>query len=127
MDEVSNLIDTILDKENSVKSYGEEHKLAKEESAREFFLKFSPKTDTEKTLVAINFLEKKGLQTITVQEIANAYKEMREPLPKNISDKIQMLDKRGLLRKAGQEGKRKCWLISNTGEEYLRRLYEDAK
>ena len=127
VDELVTKLDTSLGKEMPVKLDGEDHKLAKKESAREYFLKFNPKSDTEKTLVIINFLEKKGLTSITAREIANAFKEMREPLPKNVSDKIQMLDKRGLVVLAGQEGKRKCWLISNTGEGYLRRLRKNEE
>lgn len=122
--EINAKLDTLLSKENETETRDEGRKPTKEESAREFFLKFNPKKDTEKTLVVISFLEKKGQQSITVREIANAFKEMREPLPPNVSDKIQLLDKRGLLTIAGRKGKRKCWLVSNTGEEYLKRLFD---
>ncbi len=125
VDEIVARLDTVLGKETLLKTYSD--KSAKDESAREFFLKFNPKNDTVKTLVAIKFLEKNGVQSITIREIADTFKEMREPVPTNISDKIQLLDKRGLVKIAGQEGKRKRWLISNTGEDYLGRLYEDAK
>jgi len=127
MDEIVAKLDAIFDKEISENFYNEKNKQIKDESPREFLLKFHPKNDTEKTLVAIYFLEKKGLQLITTNEIADTLKEMREKLPKNISDKIQLLDKRGFVKKAGQEGRRKCWIVSNRGEEYLRRLQEDAK
>jgi len=127
VDEIFAKLDTILNKGTSEKFYNEENKQIKDESPREFLLKFHPKNGTEKSLVAIYFLEKKGSKPITVREIADVLKEMREALPKNLSDKIQMLDKRGLVKKVGQEGRRKCWIVSNTGEEYLRRLREDAR
>jgi len=100
---------------------------AENESPREYFLKFNPKKDTEKALVAISFLEGRGLHSITINEISNTLKEMREKLPINISDKIQLLDKRALIKQSGQEGKRKCWIVSNTGKEFLRRLQENAR
>jgi DNA-binding ferritin-like protein len=94
----------------------------KEESPREFLLKFKVKTDTEKTLIAIHYLEEKGEENITTKEIENTLREMREKIPTNISDKIQLLDKRGFLKLNGQDGKRKNWLVSNGGEEFLRNL-----
>ncbi len=94
----------------------------KEESPREFLLKFRTKTDTEKTLVAINYLEAKGESKITIKEIGNTLKEMREKIPKNISDKIQLLDRRAFLKLVGQEGKRKNWIVSNEGEKFLERI-----
>ncbi len=124
---LSSRLDMLLQENKSIDQYTGFDKSVKEESSREFFLRFNPKNDTEKTLVAIKFLEKKGLQTITIKEISDTFKEMRESLPKNISDKIQLLDKRGFVKLSGQEGKRKCWIVSNTGENYLVGMIKNAK
>lgn len=91
----------------------------KEESPREFYIRYNPKTSTEKTLVVISFLEKKGIENITIKEIAEGFREMREPTPPNVSDKIQLLDKRGFLMKVDKMDKRHCWLLSNSGEKFL--------
>jgi len=94
----------------------------KEESPREFYIGYRPKTSTEKTLVVISFLEKGGVKNITTKEIAEEFREMREPTPPNISDKIQLLAKRGFLMKVDKIDKRHCWLLSNSGEKFLEEM-----
>ncbi len=126
MKEVVSKLDSVLQNSKTQKTISDK-KDAKEESPREFLLKFNPKTDTEKTLVAIHYLEEKNCPTITIKEIENIFKEMREKVPANISDKIQLLDKRAFLKLTGQEGKRKNWVVSNKGEEFLGRLKENAR
>lgn len=125
MDEVLLRLSELLEKKQIEEKVSEN--VVKPESAREFFLRFNPKLDTDKTLVALYFLEKKGASSVTSIDITEALKEMREPSPKNISDKLQLLDKRGFLTSAGQEGKLKCWLVSRSGENYLTEMAQNGK
>src|SRR3989338_3985049 len=93
------------------------------ESSREFFLRYAPQKDTDKTLVVIHFLELKGVREITTKEIAATLSEMREVVPKNIADKIQLLDKRGFLIRAEQKKEGlNCWNLSQSGKNHLEDL-----
>ncbi len=127
MSEISEKLDKLVNKGSLGEINQGAANLLKDESPREFFLRFNPKNDTQKTLVGIHFLEKKGLKSITVKEIAPALKEMRATMPKNISDKIQLLDIQGLLKPTGQVGRRKSWLVSDGGYKVLMGLQENAK
>ena len=128
-DELLSRLDEILIKSATTPSMSCEKEYVKEDSPREFFLRFKPDKDTEKALVATYYLEKKGVQSITVQEIISTLKEMRETLPKNInlSDKMQLLDKRAFVKPSGKEGKKKCWVVTNSGEDFLREMEKNAK
>lgn len=97
------------------------------ESPREFLLKFRAEGDVKKTLIAIQYLESKNLKEITSDNIKLTLIEMREKSSFNISDKIQQLDRRGFLVPNGQKGKKKLWLISNKGLEFLKEMEENAR
>ena len=100
----------------------------KPKSLREFFKEYRSKNDTDKTLIIIKFYEAfKGDSAITVKEISQGFKEMREKLPQNISDKLQLLDKRGLAMPIEKKGRFKCWVLTNSGEKYLRDKLEGDK
>jgi len=97
------------------------------ESPREFLLNYNAKNDVERTLFAIAYLEKKGVEEIFIDGIKKTLIEMREKSNFNISDKIQQLDKKGFLLPNGQKGKKKLWLITNKGLKFLEGLKQNAK
>jgi len=100
----------------------------KEESFREFFLKFNPQKDTDKTLIIIYFLESvKKTENITTKEIASGFSEVRETLPDNIADKIQMLHKRGFIMPKNILGRLRSWEVTTTGLKYLEELENGNK
>jgi len=121
---VESKLDQLLNQE-SVKI--KESKILKRESPREFLLNHNAKNDVEKTIVAISYLEEIGMNEITIEEARKTLIEMREKSSFNISDKIQQLDKRGFLVPNGQKEKKKLWLISNRGLEFLKELKENAR
>ena len=95
----------------------------REESFREFFIKYGPQKETDKTLVIIYYLEsQKKLTHITTKEISDAFKEVRESLPQNISDKMQMLHKRGFIAPADGMGRLRGWMITRSGTAHLEKL-----
>ncbi len=97
-------------------------KIIIQESPREFFLKHSPKRDTDRTLVSIRFLELQKVPQITSKEIAESLAEMREKVPLNVADKIQLLDKRGFLFKSSKKEGLNCWNITDRGKKHLEEL-----
>ena len=117
---INRRIDSILEKKEEIPKVTIPKKM---ESPREFYHKFKTKKDTEKTLLIIHYLEKyKQTGNITIKEIAEGFKEVREQVPANISDKIQLLDKRGFLLKTGKVYNRQCWVLTNSAEKFLEGL-----
>lgn len=58
-------------------------------SLREFFLKSSTTSDVEKTALFAYYIENNlSKENFTVEDIVNAFREAKEPVPKNPSDKI---------------------------------------
>lgn len=95
------------------------HKV-REESFMEFLKKYSPEKETDKTLVIMYFLEsKRNLLHITTKNISEGFKEVREKVPTNVADKIQMLHKKGLIMPGENVDKLKGWMITRSGLEYL--------
>ena len=96
---------------------------SKEKSFVEFYLDHKPKNETDKTLVIMNFLERaREIENITSKDISQAFKEVREKPPVNVSDKIQMLHKRGLIMPGEIVNNMKGWMITRTGLEYLEKI-----
>jgi hypothetical protein len=105
--------------------------MTKEKSMREFFNEFdNVKSDTDKALIIMRFYELfKSKDKITALQILEGFREIREKVPQNIFDKLQLLDKRGLIMHNGKEGNTTLWSITNTGEKYLedKRAKENGK
>lgn len=90
-------------------------------SIKEFILSKKPKNDTDKTLTIGYFLEKhEGVTPFNVKDIENGFRNAREPLPKNLSDKIQMNAKKGFIMLAKErKDKLLSWVLTNSGEKYV--------
>ncbi|MBS3160013.1 hypothetical protein J4436_04445 [Candidatus Woesearchaeota archaeon] len=103
-------------------------KAVKQESFIEFFKKFDPKNETDKTLVIMFFLEsRRNIKHITTKDIAEGYKEVREKTPVNVSDKVQLLHKKGLIMPGEIVNNLKGWIITRSGLEYLKKLKNETK
>jgi hypothetical protein len=119
-------IESLLSTSNTSSFTQQERGLSSRESPRGFLNKFGPKNDVENTLVAIHYLEGNEAMEISVNEIEETLKSMRVKPAKNLSDKLQQLDKRGYLLPNGQKGNKKLWLVSDKGREFLGRLKENV-
>jgi len=109
------------DKENSQIGYNQDTQ--KTESIIEFYLKHNSKSDTDNALVLLSYLEKiKKLQNISSNDVLNSFSEAKLQSPQNISDKMQMLYKRGLVIRSQASNKSYLWQVSLTGEGYLEKL-----
>ena len=96
----------------------------REESLREFFNKYKIKSDTDKVLLIIYFLEtQRGFEEVSIKEISECFKEIREVLPKNPSDKFYNLSKRGLIMPGKPDPKKiNFWKYTDSGKKYLKKL-----
>jgi len=101
--------------------------IQRNKSIREFLNEFRFKTATDRTLVIMHFFELfRSKRKLTAQEIRGGFKELREKSPKNIFDKLQMLDKKALIMADGKEGKCTLWTITSSGLDYLEKLKRDV-
>jgi len=126
LEDISKRVTVIEDSMPKQSENKDTHKeiVIKVESFREFYLRHGPpKKETDKTLVIFHFLEsKKDLDNITTKEIAQGFKEVREVIPKNISDKMQMLHKNGFVSPQDSAGRTKNWEITKSGLNHLEEL-----
>lgn len=93
----------------------------KPQSIREFLNTKKPSDDVQKTLAIAYFLEKmRGLTSINVDDISDAFRLAKEPLPGNLNDKVYKAIKRGLLMEAEEKkNSTKAWVLTATGEAFV--------
>lgn len=97
--------------------------VSREKSFMEFYLEYNMKNATDKTLVIMYFLEKmRERQEATTKDISEGFKEIREKPPLNISDKIQMLHKKGFIMPGETINGLKSWTITRRGLIHLEEL-----
>lgn len=98
----------------------------KNKSFVEFYLEHKSKNALDKTLTIMDFLEKvRGLNGITTKDISESFKEVREKAPLNISDKIQMLHKKGFIMPGETTGNLKGWIITQIGLTHMEGLKDE--
>jgi hypothetical protein len=90
-------------------------------SIKEFVLSKNPKNDTDKTLIICYFLEKnKCIIPFNIRDIESGYRNAKEPLPKNLGDKVQMNIKKGFLMLAkNKKDDLLAWELTSSGEKYV--------
>lgn len=121
---ISNIEKSLLSPKIKIQETQESKNIPKKESFREFYLKYGVlKKETDKTLVIIYFLESRGnISNITIKEISQGFKDVREPHPKNISDKMQMLHRSGFIDSNEGPGRLKTWEITGSGLKHLEEI-----
>lgn len=89
-------------------------------SEKEYLLETKPDTTVQKTLYLGNFLEKyKKMSSFTVEDLRDAFRAAREPLPSNINDAINKNMKKGLLMEVKSKDGKKAWVLTATGEKIV--------
>ena len=90
-------------------------------SIKEFMIQKKPVDDVQKTLVIGYFLEHfENMDKFNVKDITESYRLAREPLPKNINDKVNMNITKGHLMPAKEKKDNlKAWYLTNTGEIFV--------
>jgi hypothetical protein len=69
------------------------------------------------------FLEsEKNMSSITTKDISKGFKEIREKTPANVSDKVQLLHKKGLIMPGDLINNLRGWMLTRTGLDYLEEL-----
>jgi hypothetical protein len=98
----------------------------KEISIKEFILQKKPRNDVDKTLVVGYYLEHfKSLSLFNVDDLGNAFKEGKEPPPKNINlAVIGNINKGRMMEANAKKDNKKTWTLTNTGERFIEIIIE---
>lgn len=86
--------------------------------------KGNPKTHTDRVLVFCYWLHYfKKIDSYNVKDIETCYSEARIIQPKNLSDSLNKVQKKGYIMPVSDEKeKMKTWVITQSGEEYINSL-----
>lgn len=93
----------------------------KKMSAKEFLLTKNIKSDLQKTLALIYYLEvQEGMPSFNITDLLAAFQAAKEARPGNLSDAIGKNVARGFLMDASEkkDGK-KAWTLTATGEKQV--------
>lgn len=99
---------------------GKEPRIALTMQINEFLASKNVKSHTDRILATAYYYLRNSDQPITKSEIEEVYRRTRIPRPKNLSDLIAKLVRRGYFvdSPGGQKGQ-KAWQITPTGEKYV--------
>ena len=102
------------------------HTTGKAESFREFFLKKKPKSDIEKTICVVYFLEmvKGKTDGVTTSEVREGIQQVRAKVPTNVSQGLIFCFKKGWIDLLRKDKGKAIWTITNTGIGFTERLGE---
>lgn len=118
-----------LEKNAAPKDNSQQVEPVKSKSAKEFLLEKDPKDDIQRTLYLGYWLEKvQGIEAFNVNDLREAFRSARVPVPKNINDKVNKNISKGYLMdvESDKSGK-KTWVLTATGESYIETLTNDQK
>jgi hypothetical protein len=93
----------------------------KRQSAKEFLLGKSIKSETQKVLALGYFLEREeGLTSFNVPDLGTAFRAAREKLPANMNDIVNKNIARGFMMQAEEKkDSKKAWYLTSTGERFV--------
>ena len=104
----------------------EERRVKKRISPKEFLIAKKPRSGAEKTLVLAYYLEKhRGVSPFTIRDLRQIFMEAKEPIPKNLNDKVNLNIRRGLIMEVGKKNGLKAWTLTNSGEDYVETVMKE--
>lgn len=97
-------------------------------SAREYVLKYSPSDDNQRALILGAYIEQKGQESFTVEDLRKVFREARLKLPANMNDKVNKNIAKGYLMDGDIIDGKKSWMLTMTGQMFIENgLTEDGK
>jgi hypothetical protein len=89
-------------------------------SIREFMIQKGVSTDTDKVLVLGSYLERfSSMRSFNTTDLENAFREAKEPVPKNINETVNKNIRKGHIMEAGEKDGKKAWNLTNSGESFV--------
>jgi len=98
-------------------------------SVKEFVLEKKPTGDVQKTLIISHYLETyENMESVNVDDLAKYFRLAKEPVPGNLNDKINMNIRKGHMTEAAKKKEsKKAWVVTNTGEQFIEKGFQDSK
>ena len=98
--------------------------LRRPKSIREFILEKEAKSETDKAVCLMSFLEEveKVEEGISSSDLTEAFKKAREKMPVNVSEVLAKCAKKSWIDQVGKDGRKKKWRLTNTGIKYVKEL-----
>ena len=85
--------------------------------------KGNPKSHVDRAAIFSYWLfHKEGLKAYNADDVARCYDEARIKKPKNLTDTMNKLQKKGYVKPAGEKDGKKAWVITQSGEEYVEQI-----
>lgn len=105
----------------------EEGKKQKKTSLKEFIISKNPKGDVKKALTIGYYLEKHEDEPFfNANDLKKGFKESKEKIPDNISDKISKNIKKGHMMKYEEKKEdQEAYVLTNSGERYLENDFKE--
>lgn len=96
-------------------------------SLKEFMISKTLNNDVQRALAIAFYLEKhEHLISFNAQDIKNGFKMAKEPLPKNVNDKINLNIQKGFIMEVDEKKENtKAWTITNSGERFVENGFSD--
>ena len=93
----------------------------RKQSAKEFLLTKSPKSEVQKVLALGYFLEhQEGVEFFNVSDLEATFRSAKEKLPKNLNDAVNKNIARGFMMEAKEKkDSKKAWHLTSTGERFI--------
>ncbi|MEM3408570.1 MAG: hypothetical protein QXT40_03600 [Candidatus Micrarchaeia archaeon] len=130
-DVLTKIIEKIEDHERRIarleKLFEKKPETIKKISINELLIDKKPTNELQKVLVFAYYLEKyEGYQEYNVKDIENWYRNAKEKIPSNLSDKLQKNVKKGYLMelKEKKEGL-KTYSLTNKGLKFVENNFSD--
>lgn len=112
--------------ESLIEDEGPEAVREKPLSLPEFKQDYSPSIHREKAVMIGYFLEKhRGKENFLVSDTKDGFKKCKYKLPANLSDVLSDASKQGHLMEVGEEGGKKLWMLTETGENFVEEELRD--
>ncbi len=101
----------------------------KEISIKEFIISKNPKDDVQRTLaIGFYFENYKNFHSFNANELKKGYREAREKVPINVSDKIQLNIRKGhIMDVEDKKENAKAWTLTDSGEKYVKNNFKNEK
>ena len=88
-------------------------------SPKEYILIKNPTDDLQRTLVLGAFLEMNGVESFTIEDLKQVFREARLKLPSNINDRVNKNLAKGYLMDADLKDGKKSWMLTMTGQTFI--------
>jgi len=89
-------------------------------SEKEYLLGKKPTDDVQRAFYLGRYLEEyKRMESFTAEDLRNAFRVAREPVPSNINDKINKNVAKGYFMEVDPKDDKKAWVLTSTGEKVI--------